>query len=193
MRTLTDLQLANHTRHTLLSGQPVGWVEVECDRRDRYTPPPPTKSVPMLAAALWYAAQDLTVFPCRAGSKLPATPHGFKDATTDEGRIRAWWADMPAANIGVATGGLADVVDCDSWEGADAFADIGEPPPLLGVSITPRGRHYWIPATGRGCSTRLRPGLDWRGTGGYAVAPPSATSDGSYYWAVPLTLNKENL
>jgi Bifunctional DNA primase/polymerase, N-terminal len=45
----------------------------------------------MLADALDYAAQGRAVFPCRPGTKEPATRRGFKDATTNPATIRRWW------------------------------------------------------------------------------------------------------
>ncbi|ATL69870.1 bifunctional DNA primase/polymerase [Nocardia terpenica] len=59
-------------------------------------------------AALVYASWGWPVFPLRPGGKVPATRHGFKDATTDTARIRAWWKAMPGANIGLATGAVVD-------------------------------------------------------------------------------------
>ena len=40
------------------------------------------------------------VFPCKAESKSPLTPQGFKDATTDPAQIRASWSRWPNAMIG---------------------------------------------------------------------------------------------
>ena len=49
--------------------------------------PPPTRSTPMtnpvLRRALAYADRGWPVFPCQPGQKIPATPHGYRDATTD--------------------------------------------------------------------------------------------------------------
>jgi hypothetical protein len=50
----------------------------------------------LLAAALAYARAGLPVFPVSV-NKTPLTPHGFKDATTDEAQIARWWADFPNA------------------------------------------------------------------------------------------------
>ena len=44
---------------------------------------------PVLRQALACARSELPVFPCQPGTKIPATPHGHLDATTDPGQIRA--------------------------------------------------------------------------------------------------------
>ncbi len=51
---------------------------------------------PNLAAALYHAAAGRPVFPCSPKDKRPSISKkdggkGFKDATTDVDRIRAWW------------------------------------------------------------------------------------------------------
>ena len=48
----------------------------------------------LLRGALVYAARGVPVFPCEAGGKRPLTADGFLEATTDEARIREWWAKM---------------------------------------------------------------------------------------------------
>ncbi|HVJ07422.1 MAG TPA: bifunctional DNA primase/polymerase [Acidisarcina sp.] len=63
------------------------------------------------------------VFPCWPKSKKPMTERGFKDATTDEEIVRAWWEKTPDANVAIATGasGLC-VVDIDhGLESADSL------------------------------------------------------------------------
>jgi len=45
----------------------------------------------MVSAAVAYATRlGVAVHPV-SRSKAPLSPHGFKDATTDERQIRAWW------------------------------------------------------------------------------------------------------
>ena len=57
-----------------------------------------------LCSALAAADAGWHVFPCAPGSKRPALRENWQDlATTDAGRIRAWWARQPY-NIGVACG-----------------------------------------------------------------------------------------
>src|SRR5512146_3344026 len=71
-----------------------------------------------LEQALACADRNWYVFPLRPGSKEPATPHGFKDATIQRGEIQAWWASIPEANLGLACGqsGLT-VIDIDTYRG----------------------------------------------------------------------------
>jgi hypothetical protein len=165
-----------------------------------------TRSLP--DSALYYArAWSWPVFPLRPGGKTPLTEHGFRDATTDPSDIRRWWARVPDANIGVATGHRFDVLDVD-WLGEDgtptgaqrawpALRDSGQLPDIHGMAITARGGLHvlfrpqtgttitarkWRDSTGR---TRVAPGLDYRGRGGYIVAPPSRSATGTRWgWSV---------
>ncbi|MET7434429.1 MULTISPECIES: bifunctional DNA primase/polymerase [Streptomyces] len=92
------------------------------------------------AVALWCAAQGWPVHPLAPGRKTPvgncpacsgrrhepaSCPclpagrpcHGFHAATTDPGLVERWWADIPAAGVGVACG-PADliVIDIDAHQ-----------------------------------------------------------------------------
>lgn len=147
-------------------------------------------AVSLEEAALYYASVGLHVFPLSPGTKIPFKgTGGFRDATTDPAQIRSWWSGGNLrANIGIATGHLIDVVDIDGHEGqrsrvrewearfeqidADALAKI----------LTPRagGMHIYVAAQGGGNHAGLCPGIDYRGVGGYVVAPPSVTPQGSY-------------
>lgn len=155
----------------------------------------------MLEAALGYARDaDWPVFPCRPSNKGPLTPNGFKDATTDEDQIRAWWGQWPDAMIGIPMGPKTGVfvidldVRDDGRDGLACLADLeaehGALPPCP-IVITPSGgRHLYFafdherPATtSRG---RLPIGVDVRGYGGYVIAPPSRRGDGeAYRWDIP--------
>lgn len=142
----------------------------------------------MLDAALAYAARGWPVFPCKPGSKEPATPHGFKNATTDEAQIRAWWEATPGANIGIATGAPGpDVIDVDvkpDGDGWEAFAELTRAGLGNGgngyVSTPSGGLHaYYAGTTQR--NGRI-PGrhIDFRGRGGYVLAPPSTVGGRPY-------------
>lgn len=159
----------------------------EAEREARLNAPGALK-----AAALWYAAAGIAVFPCRPGEKRPLTQHGFHDATTEADQISAWWDATPAANIGVPTGHLFDVIDVDGPAGVESLGQMrqdGVIPEVIGRATTPRGYHLYINPTGDGNTTGLLPGIDYRGAGGYVVAAPSKTADGgTYRWHQPLTL-----
>lgn len=118
--------------------------------------------------------------------KTPATPHGFKDATVDVDRIRAYWDRVPNANIGIATGHAFDVIDVDLPDGPASWQKMaGQPnaPDVHGiVSTASGGRHYLVTPTGIGNKTRIQPGMDYRGAGGYCVAPPSWLGSRAHQW-----------
>jgi len=149
----------------------------------------------LLRSALTYARWGWPVFPLRARSKQPATRNGFKNATTDEDRIRAWWAQHPDANIGLPTGIMFDVIDIDVPHGPPSLAHILEStvdhrtgrgllPDAHGVCATASGgAHYYIRAQGGGNKTRIMPGIDTRGAGGYVVAPPSTLGERGRSWS----------
>ena len=95
-------------------------------------------------AALRYAARGWPVFPCRG--KIPLTPHGFHDASTDAATIEAWWRENPDALISVATGRASRVVVLDidvkhaGPNGWDALEEIGALPlPDTPMASTPSG------------------------------------------------------
>lgn len=165
----------------------------ELDRIEALNRPPAPS---LLAAALWYAEQGISVLPLKPGQKAPATRHGLKDASTDPARLRAWWAKWPEANIGLRTGVAFDIVDIDGAIGQKSRSDNwGHFAALTqrGKVVTPRpgGMHLYVTASGRGNKAGLRPGIDYRGVGGYVVAPPSRTEQGTYTWLTPLTLEAQ--
>lgn len=152
---------------------------------------PPTSG--LVDHALGLARRGLAVFPLKPRSKEPATPHGFKDATTDPATIAKWWNANPNYNIAVATGAVSGVfvIDVDGGEGEASLrrliARYGPLPASIESITGGGGRHIWLKyAPGLGCTAkRLGPGLDTRGDGGYVVAPPSIHPSGRRYeWAV---------
>jgi hypothetical protein len=140
---------------------------------------------PLPVAALAYAGAGLPVFPCAQVGKRPLTAHGFLDATTNLAQVRAWWRHTPEANIGLPTGPLSgvDVVDVDvrgEHSGFTAFQDAqtkGIAERWAGCVRTPSaGMHYYyptdpaVPASSWTCGQAH---VDFRGTGGYVIVPPS--------------------
>jgi hypothetical protein len=153
----------------------------------------------LLTAALAYARHGIPVLPvhtpaadggcscrgttCDRPGKHPRLRRGFTEATTDLRRIEMWWARWPDANVGLRTGVVMDVADIDSAEGWHGLRHLlgGVMPDGPEVRTGGGGRHFWFRPTGHGNRVRLLPGVDWRGAGGYVVAPPSTHTSGSAY------------
>lgn len=138
-------------------------------------------------AAMTLAGLGHPVFPLAPRTKLPAISkerggNGLYDATDDVSRIDRWWRRHPDCNIGVRTGVSFDVWDIDdpselSDEGKHYVANAEGPTAVTGKG----GLHILVRPTGMGNRAGFIPGCDWRGAGGYIVAPPSIHPNGETY------------
>jgi hypothetical protein len=154
----------------------------------------------LLTAALAYARHGIPVLPvhtpdpeggcscdrgvrCERPGKHPRLRHGLTEASTEPRQIELWWARWPAANVGLRTGVTMDVADIDSAAGWHGLTHLlgGELPPGPRVRTGGGGWHLWFRPLGYGNRVGLLPGLDWRGLGGYVVAPPSRHASGADY------------
>ena len=141
-----------------------------------------------LRAALAYARIGWPVFPCRPGEKAPATSHGFLDATTDPERVVCWWTAAPGRNVAIATGAPGpDVLDVDVRPDGSGFAAFNELKragmtghPRLIVRTPSGGMHAYYAGTAQRSGHLAARHIDFRGQGGYVVAPPSAVSGRPY-------------
>jgi hypothetical protein len=139
----------------------------------------------------WWTACSCGDRACPQFAKHPIgalAPHGVKDATCNRARILAWWTSHPQANIGLATGHRFDVLDVDGPQGEQAIRALAAAHGLVSSGPLVRtgggGWHYYLRPTGLG---NVRPRdlehVDWRGRGGYVVAPPSHHASGqAYQW-----------
>jgi hypothetical protein len=139
----------------------------------------------LAASAQWLAEEmGLPVFPCD-DQKRPMTAHGFRDATRDPETIRRAFAR--AAMIGIPTGEESGffVLDLDVKNGARGLewlaAHESRLPQTRRHSTRSGGIHllFAMPAGRaiRNSASRVGPGVDVRGTGGYIIAPPSIGYD----------------
>ena len=151
--------------------------------------------------ALAYSREGWAVFPChsivrakctcpegaaceKGPGKHPRTRNGVKDATTDEARIRGWWARWPNANVAIAMGGDLNLVavDIDPRKGGSESAlELAD---TLKASTGGAGKHYIytssVPISNRG---EFVTGIDFKSEGGYIIAAPSNhASGGRYDW-----------
>jgi Bifunctional DNA primase/polymerase, N-terminal len=121
-------------------------------------------------------------------------PHGVKDATCNRARILAWWRCNPQANIGLACGHAFDVLDVDGPAGEAAIRELAATHGLASSGPLVRtgggGWHYYLRPTGLGnAHPHDLEHVDWRGRGGYVVAPPSRHATGHpYQWIGGRTL-----
>lgn len=165
-------------------------------------------SVDLAGWACRYAAADLSVLPlhsvrdgrcscrrvdCRTPGKHPLTLNGLHDASTEPGRVAAWWRTHPWANVGVRPRDGLVVLDVDVRSGGPAALDglvrqHGDLPPTLTARTGSGGLHIWLrysgPARGRLC-----PGVDLKTASGYLVMPPSMHACGlRYRWLARLAI-----
>lgn len=142
-------------------------------------------------AAITFAQAGVPVFPCWPGAKNPMVAHGLKEASSDERTVDGWWRRWPNANIGIPTGTVSgfDVVDIDVKgerpRGYASFERANRRGLLDGWAVrvlTPSGGlHLYFPVDpGRAQRSwqAARPQVDFRGDGGYILAPPSAIAAG---------------
>lgn len=142
-----------------------------------------------LTAALDLAASGARVFPCAPGRKVPLTEHGYLDATTDPATIRSWWTRWPTANIANPTGGGDgyDVIDVDvrdNGSGWAAFHRARQAGLLAGwiraVQTPSGGMHLYFLGTNQRSGSVPTAHIDFRGSGGYILVPPSKVRRGDY-------------
>lgn len=149
----------------------------------------------MIESALRYANMGWGVIPC--SGKVPISKHGSSEATNDLATISAVWRQHPSANIAVATGyswpfWVLDLDVSEGTNGIEAFEDArnGRTMPDTLQQVTGRGgTHYFFkyPTDGRrvkNSASKVAPGVDVRGDGGYVVVAPSIhpTTKMEYIW-----------
>ena len=159
---------------------------------------PEAKSLLQRHAEYYTKNMGLRVFPCNG--KTPATSHGCKDATTDPAQVAEWWGGGSTYNVAIATGNGLVVLDVDTNHDAGKFgdetlADLEQqycPLPETWTCLTGGGGvHYYFQCDDPALTVAagFAPGLDYRGAGGYVIAPPSIhpTTGRAYEWEASST------
>jgi hypothetical protein len=131
----------------------------------------------MLAPALELAARGFQVFPLIAKNR-PAFAGWPTSATSDEAKIREWWAIWPEALVGIHCDGML-VLDIDVKGDKPGFEslmrlelDYGALPRTCEQTTPSGGQHllFHAPHDIPNSVGKLGPGLDTRGRNGYIVA-----------------------
>ena len=165
-----------------------------------------TDSIPPCgAAALDYVNRGLAVIPVAPGGKVPVTKRGVNDWTDNPEQVKAWWGigeheGQPYAdqnrNVGIVCGQVSNGLVCidldlhDNVDGRETLktwqTEHGDLPETI-TQITGGGGLQMFYRADR----EIRPsvnselGVDIRGDGSFAVAPPSLHPSGEHYdWSV---------
>ena len=134
-----------------------------------------------LRQALAFATCGWPVLPCLPGAKIPATAHGYRDATTNEQQITGWFGRHPDWNLAIATGAPGpDVLDVDqhgpAGNGYPAFRRLREAGLLDGAAIYVRtpsgGLHAYFTGSHQRNGHLPAHHLDFRSAGGYVLTRP---------------------
>lgn len=148
-------------------------------------------------AALNYVSYGFSVCPIRPKSKIPATKHGLKDASSVSSDIEKWWGQHPDCNIAICTGQASGNIvvvdiDVDKEAGKDGRVYLNkweeQHKPLAETvsAITGRGGihlYYRVSNEQLRNTSNEKFAIDIRADGGYVMAPPSVHPNGnSYRW-----------
>lgn len=149
----------------------------------------------MIEAALKYHEKGMSVFPVNPNTKKPLVEwkkYQTERPTIDQ--LHAWF-DRTNNGIAIVTGKISDtfVVDFDRYKPGfseeDALKLIPDSINAPTVQTMNKGQHLYFrnPEINASIMAGVAPGIDYRGEGGYVVAPPSRSMTGAEYtWLVSL-------
>jgi hypothetical protein len=145
----------------------------------------------MIEYAIRYIRMGFSVIPVRPDKKpfIKWEPYQKHRATEEE--LKTWWTKWPNAMIGVVTGGISGVAVIDVDDPDKGMLALSEylSSCMVPTAKTPRGGYHLYfkaPETPLSNNARLVPGCDFRGEGGYVIAPPSV----GYNWLPGLSIEE---
>lgn len=153
----------------------------------------------LLKAALKYSTQhNFSVIPANKNKKSLIKWEEFQQRRATEEEIIDWWKSYPNANVAIVTGSISKslgVIDKDTEEEKEALEELFPESFITPMAETPRkGTHFYclIPeGIELRNNSRIIPGCDFRGEGGYILAPPSINEQGKkYQWLDGLSIDQ---
>jgi hypothetical protein len=149
-----------------------------------------------LEEALRYAEMGLSVIPILPEQKKPMVKwQVYQNQRATPEQIKEWWKQTPNANVGIVTGRISNlfVIDLDKYDPHYDESIVVQyiPDNIVCPIVTTAGGgshlYFSMPDITISIGARFIPGCDFRGEGGYVVAPPSVNGTGkAYTWSVDL-------
>lgn len=145
----------------------------------------------ILQTALQYLTKSYSVIPVKSNKKPFIQWEEFQQRHPTQDEVREWWKKWPSANIAIVTGKVSGicVIDIDEEGGFEAIQNYIPDSLIIPTSKTPKGGqhlYFKMPEQSIGNNSRILPGCDFRGEGGYIIAPPSK----GYTWLNGLSLDE---
>ncbi len=140
----------------------------------------------LIAEALQMLSLGFSVIPLRERSKEPLINwKEYQSRRASESEVREWLKKWPDINVGVVTGAISNVTVLD-LDGIQGLMWLAKNPHVSSSTITlsgSGGKHLWFlnDPTIRNSASKIAPGVDIRGEGGYVVVPPSIHPSGRRY------------
>jgi hypothetical protein len=153
---------------------------------------------PFLTAALDYAERfGFSVIPCRPDKKPFLKWESYQNQKISLEEIKEWHPQYGPFMIGIVTGEISGllVIDCDTREGYESIQELLPDSLIVPTARTPRGGwhlYFLYPKDSKlTVGAGILPGVDFRGQGGYVIAPPSQNGEGkAYTWENGLSLDE---
>jgi len=128
------------------------------------------------------------VIPVQKNKKPYVAWEKYQREHPSEDQIKEWWQKYPIANVAIVTGPVSgiSVVDVDSEEARDSIEEHMPDSLITPTCQTPRGgwHYYFQSENGLGNAGGFLEKCDFRGEGGYIIAPPSE----GYAWLPKLSV-----
>ena len=143
----------------------------------------------ILRAALKYQDIGFSIIPVQKNKKPYISWEKYQKEKAETGLIKEWWNHYPIANVAIVTGEISglNVVDIDTQKGLDVLNEMLPDSFVTPTARTPRGgwHYYCLSQNGLGNATGFIKDCDFRGQGGFIIAPPSIGENGKAYTWLP--------